>query len=147
MLTGALTLKSFFQVILNSLSGRSLTASWECLAPHGRFIEIGKVDIAANSSLPMGGFSQNKSFAQVDLSHIFLTKPNLGRKLLESVLKLTAQGRISRPRPLHAYSVAHVEQAFRFMQSGKNTGRIIVRLHHEDIVPVSLFLYHYYRIE
>lgn len=28
-------------VILNSLSGDSLVASWECIAPYGRFLEIG----------------------------------------------------------------------------------------------------------
>lgn len=100
------------------------------------------MDIGANSSLPMGGFSQNKSFAQVDLYHIFLTKPSLSRELLESIVELTAQGLISRPRPLHIYSVAHVEQAFRFMQSGKNTGRIVIKLDHEDIVPVSLFFFY-----
>lgn len=40
-------------VILNSLSGQALRETWECIAPYGRFIEIGKVDIASNSSLPM----------------------------------------------------------------------------------------------
>ena len=36
-------------VILNSLSGESLVASWECMAPFGRFIELGKADIESNS--------------------------------------------------------------------------------------------------
>lgn len=39
-------------VVLNSLSGDSLLASWECIAPFGRFVEIGKADIGSNSSLP-----------------------------------------------------------------------------------------------
>lgn len=39
-------------VILNSLSGYGLRASWQCVAPFGRFIETGKADITGNSSLP-----------------------------------------------------------------------------------------------
>lgn len=113
-----------------------LEASWQCLAAYGRFIEIGKVDIGANSPLPMGGFSQNRSFTAVDLYHISINNKRLSRKLLETVMDLTIQGHIARPSPLHVYSVAHMEQAFRFLQSGRNTGRIIVTLDNEDVVPV-----------
>lgn len=113
-----------------------LEASWQCLAAYGRFVEIGKVDIGANSPLPMGGFAQNRSFTAVDLYHISINNKLLSRKLLETVMDLTAQGHIAGPSPLHVYSVAHVEQAFRFLQSGKNTGRIIVTLNNEDVVPV-----------
>lgn len=47
-----------------------LEASWQCVAPYGRFIEIGKVDIRANSSLPMAGFAKNVSFCAVDMHDI-----------------------------------------------------------------------------
>ena len=40
-------------VVLNSLSGDGLRASWECMAAFGRFVEIGKADITSNSGLPM----------------------------------------------------------------------------------------------
>ncbi|MCJ1314521.1 hypothetical protein MMC25_008203 [Agyrium rufum] len=40
-------------VVLNSLAGDSLVASWECIAPFGSFIEIGKRNICANKYLPM----------------------------------------------------------------------------------------------
>ena len=40
-------------VVFNSLTGESLVASWECIASHGRFIEIGKRDIASNAKPPM----------------------------------------------------------------------------------------------
>lgn len=124
------------QVILNSLSGKMLEASWQCLAAYGRFVEIGKVDITANSPLPMRGFAQNRGFTAVDLYHISINNKRLSRKLLETVMDLTVQGHIARPSPLHVYSVANVEQAFRFLQSGRNTGRIIVTLNNKDVVPV-----------
>lgn len=40
-----LTNQKGVDVVLNSLAGDALVASWECIAPYGRFIEIGKKDI------------------------------------------------------------------------------------------------------
>jgi NADPH:quinone reductase-like Zn-dependent oxidoreductase len=40
-------------VVLNSLSGKLLKASWDCIASFGRFVEIGKRDIEQNKALNM----------------------------------------------------------------------------------------------
>lgn len=126
-------------VVLNSLSGDALRASWECIAPYGRFVEIGKVDIGTNSSLPMGSFAQNASFLAVDMAHLARTKPKLQRDLMAKVLDLIGRADFTgNPSPLHVYPVSKVEAAFRYMQSGKNTGRIIVRMEDGDVVPVSV---------
>ena len=123
-------------VVLNSLSGRSLQATWECMAPYGRFVDIGKSDIMANSSLPMGGFARNVSFTSIDLHYVALNNSALKRELAETVLKLTAVG-IGGPAPLHFYSVSEVEKALRYMQNGKNTGRILITSRPDDVVLVS----------
>jgi len=46
-------------VVLNSLAHEMLRASLRCLAQHGRFLEIGKVDLSQNSSLGMSLFLKN----------------------------------------------------------------------------------------
>lgn len=125
-------------VILNSLSGDGLRASWECLAPYGRFVEIGKADIRANSSLPMGGFAKNCSFNAVDLHHICQVNRKLMRDLPLMIINLVSQGKISGPSPRHVYPVSDIEKAFRLMQSGANSGRIIVSRGEKDIVPKFL---------
>ncbi len=38
-------------IVLNSLSGEAIFKSIKCLAPYGRFVEIGKTDIYRNSQL------------------------------------------------------------------------------------------------
>ncbi|RYP22954.1 hypothetical protein DL765_001412 [Monosporascus sp. GIB2] len=60
-------------VVLNSLSGDGLRASWNCMAPYGRFVEIGKADIIDNAPLPMGNFRNNVSFFAFDLDHLSRT--------------------------------------------------------------------------
>ncbi|KAI1739761.1 hypothetical protein F4680DRAFT_466265 [Xylaria scruposa] len=121
-------------VLLNSLSGTGLQASWECIAPYGRFIELGKVDIIANSSLPMAQFAKNVAFAAVDLHHVASTNLKLHRSLVESAINLLASGEVQPPAPLHLYPVSEAEKAFRYIQSGQNTGRTIITLNPKDVV-------------
>ena len=115
-------------VVLNSLVGDGLRASWECVAPYGRFIEIGKADIHANTPLPMSCFANNVSFFGVDLRHIGFHKKEIAQKLLYETIKLVGDGTLHCPRPLHAFMADAVEDAFRYLQGGKNSGRIIIKL-------------------
>lgn len=85
----------------------------------------------------MSGFAQNKSFSGVDLHHLLNSDKSLMRQLVENVMELAARGDIRRPTPVHLYPVSQVEQAFRYIQSGKNTGRAVLTACHEDIVTVS----------
>ncbi|KAL1603469.1 putative PKS/NRPS-like protein biosynthetic cluster [Paraconiothyrium brasiliense] len=117
-------------VVLNSIAGESLRASWECIAPYGRMIEIGKADINANTSLPMAFFAKNAMFAGVDLHHIVkdMNKKELTHKLLQKTMELARDGSVRAPSPLQIYDVDQVENAFRYLASGKNTGRILIRV-------------------
>ncbi|KAL1881225.1 Type I Iterative PKS [Diaporthe australafricana] len=121
-------------VILNSLAGDSLQASWECIAPYGRFIEIGKIDIMGNSMLPMAMFAKNVMFAAVDLAEIARTNIPLADELLSKAMELIANGSVRGPAPSHIYPIGEVEKAFRFMQSGKHTGRIMLARTENDRV-------------
>lgn len=124
-------------VVLNSLAGEGLQASWESIAPFGRFIEIGKADIMANSSLPMGIFAKNVTFAAVDLVSIVKSNTKLARDLFTKTMQLIASGSLWGPMPLHLYPLAEAEKAFRFIQSGNNTGRTIITRTENDQVTVS----------
>ena len=64
-------------IVLNSLSGELLHASWKCVAEHGRMIELGKRDFIGHGKLEMSIFEANRSFFGVDLAHISVKKPAL----------------------------------------------------------------------
>jgi NADPH:quinone reductase-like Zn-dependent oxidoreductase/SAM-dependent methyltransferase len=123
-------------VVLNSLSGDGLRASWECIARGGRFIEIGKVDIMANSGLPMSSFARNVSFSAVDLREIFLEDPQLTAELLQKTMQFVVDTGAT-PTPVHSFSASKTEQAFRTLQNGRNIGRVVIEPTADDIVPVS----------
>ncbi|KAK4209240.1 hypothetical protein QBC37DRAFT_450775 [Rhypophila decipiens] len=125
-------------VVLNSVAGDGLQASWECLAPYGRFAEIGKVDIRGNSPLPMAQFAKNVSFSAIDLRHIAMTRPELLRDIIKNVVQLANDGKIRNPAPVRTYKISQVEDAFRYLQSGKNVGRILIEIERDE--PVQKYI-------
>lgn len=126
-------------VILNSLAGEGLIASWECIAPLGRLIEIGKKDISAHGSLPMFPFARNVTFSCVDIAGMSQERPEMLNGLVSEVMGLLEKKRLCIPQPLHIYGVSEVEKAFRYLQSGKNTGKVVIEIRKDEMVQVCDF--------
>jgi NADPH:quinone reductase-like Zn-dependent oxidoreductase/ubiquinone/menaquinone biosynthesis C-methylase UbiE len=124
-------------VVFNSLSGEGLVASWECIAPYGRFLEIGRRDIDSHGSLPMHPFINNTSFTGVDLTAMVDQRPDLIQKMIHQVMILVAGGTLRPAYPLNVYSISDVELALRTLQSGKSSGKIILEIEKTALVPVS----------
>jgi NADPH:quinone reductase-like Zn-dependent oxidoreductase len=133
-----LTSNRGMDVILNSLSGEGLLASWESIAPFGRFVEIGKKDIYRNRKLPMFPFAKSVTFSVVDVAEMAVERTLLMAKALKEVIPLVVAGKLRPAHPLQAYGISDIENAFRFMQSGRTSGKIVFEMRKEDAVPVSL---------
>lgn len=112
-------------VVLNSLAGDSLRETWQCLAPLGRFVEIGKRDIVLNEGFPMGGFGSNRLFAAVDLVVLTEMKTRFVGDMLRKLLCMASRGVLKPPVPLHVKPVSEIESAFRGLQSGKLAGKVV----------------------
>ncbi|GFF87206.1 hypothetical protein IFM53868_05068 [Aspergillus udagawae] len=121
-------------VVLNSLSSDGLVASWECVAPYGRFVEIGKHDILSNTKLPMAQFMKNVSFNAFDLAAMMQDRPQLLVTALQEILSLIEAGKLSPSNSVQVYGISEIEQAFRHMQSGRNIGKTVLKLRPTDQV-------------
>ena len=64
-------------IVLNSLSGDLLHASWQCVAKCGKMLEIGKRDILERGHLSLDMFTHNRTFHGVDLESLFHESPDL----------------------------------------------------------------------
>lgn len=62
-------------VILNSLAGPLLKASWECIARFGRFVEIGKVDLEASRRVDLSPLARSATLAGLDLLEYLRYQP------------------------------------------------------------------------
>jgi NADPH:quinone reductase-like Zn-dependent oxidoreductase len=123
-------------VIVNSLAGEALKSTWECIAAFGRFIETGKKDILSSGHLPMGSFSRGASFTGVDLVHVRNNAKKLFNQMMQDVIQLLGESTISIPSPLHVFDASRIESAFRLLESGKSTGKIVITLNDSDIIKV-----------
>ncbi|ORY17862.1 putative polyketide synthase [Clohesyomyces aquaticus] len=120
-------------VILNSLAGDELRASWECIAPFGRFLEIGKRDILQHEALPMFNFVRNVSFSAIDLGKVE-GQLHYVQNALNAVVDLFTQGKTRVATPLTVFSVQEVENSFRYLQSGLNAGCVVVDMNPNVVV-------------
>lgn len=69
-------------IVLNSLSGELLHASWNCVAEFGKLIELGKRDLVGFGKLDMGIFLANRSYCCVDIAHLTRDRPeSMGRSV------------------------------------------------------------------
>jgi NADPH:quinone reductase-like Zn-dependent oxidoreductase len=124
-------------VVINSLAGDLLRETWECLAPFGRFIEIGKKDITSNTRLEMSKFEYNCSFHSVDLTLLAEKRPKVMERVLGAVMQLLSAQVISPIGPLTTVGISDVESCLRKLQNGKIAGKVVVRHNATDQVKVS----------
>ena len=62
-------------LVLNSLAGELLHASWKCVAEFGTMIEIGKRDFRRRARLAMDVFEANRTFVGLDLGLVHHQRP------------------------------------------------------------------------
>lgn len=122
------------EVVLNSLTGKLLEASWEVIAPWGRFVEIGLSDAFSRQKLPMVPFTRGVSFSSFNLG-MFRPGPEHDR-LMNRVWDLFRAGHIRPVHPLQVYPVEKVEAAFRFLHSGDSSGKLVIELDRNSVIPV-----------
>lgn len=121
-------------VIVNSLAGEALRNSWTCIAPNGRFVELGQRDITINTRLDMSPFARNASFTAFNLAFTMRSDPQAAREVLIKVLELFASGALRGPDPLETYAFSELQQAFRKMQTGRHMGKLVAVARQDDVV-------------
>lgn len=118
-------------LVLNSLAAHQLQASVRCLAIGGRFLEIGKVDLSNNSPLGMSLFLKNTTFHGILLDALFDSNSWEKQEVKRLITEGIENGAV-RPLPNTVFSEHQVEQAFRFMASGKHIGKVLLKIRDEE---------------
>ena len=87
-------------VVLNSLAGPLLQATWNSIARFGRFLEIGKRDLEASNFLEMSAFTRNVSFFAIDLMQIQQFRGQVVARALKEVLRMVNEGTVHPIAPI-----------------------------------------------
>ncbi|PYI02487.1 polyketide synthase [Aspergillus sclerotiicarbonarius CBS 121057] len=127
-------------VVLNSLSGDLLHASWKCVAEFGTMVEIGKRDFRRRAKLSMEAFEANRTFVGLDLWQVSQQRPEQAAELLKRCVEWIQSGAIKVDAPSNAFQARQIQDAFRFMQAGHHIGKIVITMpdHPQDLTSIPL---------
>ena len=114
-------------VVLNSLAGEAITKSLQCLRPFGRFLEIGKRDLYANSRIGLRPFRINLSYFGIDADTLLVERADLARRMFHAVMGHFASGAL-KPIPFQEIPISRASEAFRAMQKSSHVGKLVVSM-------------------
>lgn len=137
-----LTSEEGVDVVLNSLGGDFIEASLKTLGEFGRFIEIGKRDLIANSSLGLKPFLNNLSYSGLDIGKMISISHTGLRKRMTDLLQMFANGELE-CSPTTVYDIADAANAFKTMSRGDHIGKLVLRIcEHEDAWRAMALSFH-----
>ncbi|KAL5456401.1 hypothetical protein PMIN06_003908 [Paraphaeosphaeria minitans] len=122
-------------IVLNSLTGDLLDASWRIIADCGTMVEIGKKDILARKGLAMEPFNRNASFRAVDMSADSITRPVIAA-LLSQLFEMLNGRHVKPIEPRTVFPYSKIGDAIRYMRGGTHMGKIILSREAEHATPL-----------
>jgi acyl carrier protein len=111
-------------VVLNSLAGEFIPAGLALLRPQGRFVEIGKRDLIADTPVGLAPFLRNLTFSAFDLGRLVdLGSPRFPA-MLDGLMDRFARGELT-PLPTEAFAFDRAADGFRRMARAEHVGKIV----------------------
>ncbi|WP_417736575.1 thioester reductase domain-containing protein [Rosistilla oblonga] len=111
--------------VLNSLAGDFIPKNFSVLAPFGRFLEIGKIDVYGNSKIGLEALRNNISYFVIDLAQHLEHRPSFIASLFAELSERFEAGDF-RPLPHTVFPINEVVDAFRYMAQGKHIGKNVL---------------------
>nr|ASK38717.1 polyketide synthase [Paecilomyces divaricatus] len=123
--------------IFNFRGGEERRLCWSCVAPYGRFIDLGggPSDLTDMPQLEMASFfSKNASFTALDFHYLVTQKPQAVHRIWSDVMALVRAKAIRGPPRLQLHSVSEVETALKQSQDGCDVEKVVIRAERDTIV-------------
>ncbi|KAI0853704.1 putative polyketide synthase [Daldinia vernicosa] len=113
-------------VILNNAGGDYMYEIWKCIAPLGRFIDVGRTDVLGKGKLSLEVFTRNATFSSFDMGLIYRQRPELVESLMQELTKLWADGIIGPIDHITTLDISELESAMSFFSRGLHTGKMVM---------------------
>ena len=127
-----------FDIVIDSVGGRSIAEGIRALRPGGRLVSIGVARMSRGGILgaiafllstprinPLGLLRTSRGFYGVNLARL-TRDPARARGILEELLRLTAAGEIH-PEPGRVMQLAEAGAAHELLEKRRNVGKIVLR--------------------
>ncbi|MEL6777975.1 MAG: aminotransferase class I/II-fold pyridoxal phosphate-dependent enzyme [Cyanobacteria bacterium J06597_16] len=112
-------------VVFNSLNGEAIDQSLAVLAPQGRFVEIGKIDIWSPEK--MTRVRADVEYFPFDLLEVSGRQPQLISTMLAKLMPQFQTG-VLQPLPKTVFPIESAPAAFRYMAQARHIGKVVFTL-------------------
>ncbi|CRL02266.1 CLUMA_CG015087, isoform A [Clunio marinus] len=123
--------------VLNSLSDDKLLASLRCLAENGTFLEIGKFDIMNKTKIDLGFLAKN-----IKIKPVFIKahgkEVDANMKTVYKFFKDSMEKGIVKPLKQTVFEASDIQNAFRYLATGKHIGKVVIKIRENDESQLSL---------
>ncbi|HEX4038891.1 MAG TPA: SDR family NAD(P)-dependent oxidoreductase, partial [Acidobacteriaceae bacterium] len=126
-------------IVLNSLAGDFISASFAALGRGGRFIELGKRDLW--SAEQVAALGKDIAYDVVDLGAVAIEAPATLQGILSSLVSDVESGAL-RPLPPTVFPFDEAVEAYRYMAQARHIGKIVLTQSRcmADVVPDGTYL-------
>ncbi|KAL4804624.1 hypothetical protein BDV18DRAFT_165984 [Aspergillus unguis] len=113
-------------VVLSTISGPGFHETLKCLAPCGRFVDVGRGNVLDKGNMGLHAFDRSISFFSFDLNLVLDEKPRIAQRLMADTMALLEQGRISPIRLDNTFHITDMESALRYFGQGQHIGKVVL---------------------
>ncbi|MEZ5979753.1 MAG: SDR family NAD(P)-dependent oxidoreductase [Planctomycetota bacterium] len=110
-------------VVLNCLTGDAIPASLRCLAPNGRFVEIGKIGVWTREQV--AAVRPDVAYTVFDMADVFTADHALHAEMLRDLADRFERGEL-RALPVRRFALADAIPAFRLLAKAEHVGKVVV---------------------
>ncbi|WP_459546025.1 SDR family NAD(P)-dependent oxidoreductase [Nocardia sp. X0981] len=128
----AVTAGGGVDVVLNSLTGEAVERSIACLAPYGRFVELGKRDLLQDRKVGLRPFLRNLSYFGFDLRQMLVDRPGATHRVFRDLMERFAAGDL-RPLPYRLFHPSQTEAAFRHLAAARHIGKVVLSMNEREV--------------
>lgn len=65
-------------------------------------------------------------------------RPSIVTECFEAIMTLMAEKKLRVPLPFRTFKASQIEDAFRYLQSGQNAGKVVVEMGADEPIEVSV---------
>ncbi|KAI8931497.1 hypothetical protein NX059_011163 [Plenodomus lindquistii] len=121
-------------VVLNTLSGEALQATFSCVAPFGRFVDLG---LNGDAKLEMTPFERNVSFTSVDIASLYAQKPRLAGRVFQEAMAFATENLVQQNSQVEVRSWSQLSEAIELVQDAKVLKSVVMTFTVTDQVLVA----------
>ncbi|KAE8822419.1 hypothetical protein PTNB85_10447 [Pyrenophora teres f. teres] len=121
-------------VVLNTMTGEALQATFSCVAPFGRLVDL---NIKRTDRLEMAPFERSVSFMSVDIALLYNKKPKVAAEVFQEAVGAAVTGEKIQRQNVKAMLWSRLKEAAQVVQDGSHSSQVVMVPEANDQVLVA----------